>query len=282
MAMSEEARQKLSDRMVERHRQKKREAAAITANAKALNEAVAQRDDDGAPLADPVAQAEPTITQTEYRDLLRHMSELEARLSVQPSPPASAQPISGPQIDHRGRLTGVHERFIVDPAHYPDPTPRLAKESKLQRFAFDINYELDYEVATTQYQTQDGINTREPKFTLKLVKVVMDDETGEPTNGRFVLREAVFHEDPQAALTVARDQGLNPDDFGGEPSFLDEMRYLRYRDWLIEAFYPPRTAAPKKNKKEMVIGNKIVQYYEVSSVDSAKINFGELDGKVKG
>lgn len=232
----------------------------------------------------PTPDPEPTITQTEYATLLRHMAELETRLATQAAQPAAApspypNATVSPQINAQGRLVGVHEKYGVDPANYANPTERLAKEPKLQRFAFDINYELDFKVATVQYQTQDGMNVKEPKFTLELIKVMIDDETGEPTDGRFVLRTNILHEDPQAALEMARTHNVNPDDFGGETGFLNEMRYLRMRDWLLEAFYPPKTQG-KKNKKEMVVGNRLVQYYEVSSVDSAKIEFGDLNGRI--
>lgn len=225
----------------------------------------------------------------EYQDLLRQVNELKELIAsnqVSLNPPKTAEELgrtmlpTQPQYGANGRMVGTFEKYIIDPLNYPDPTPRLAQEPRLARFAFPINYELDFTVTTTQYQTLDGVNTREPKFTLELIHIVRDEDTGEPTDGRYVLRTAVFHEDPQAALTVAREQGLEvPDDPSHEKAFLDEMRYIRMRDWLLEAFYPPKSTVTKK-KKDMVIGNKVVEYYEVNSESSAGIPFGELKSKL--
>lgn len=274
--MTQEERKANGDRLA----QARAIRAKMIEEAKA-KEAAQQTEVDPEPMPDPAPNPEPTITQTEYATLLRHMAELETRLATQAAATTSPFPNAtvSPQINAQGRLVGVHEKYGVNPASYEDPTSRLVKEPKLQRFAFDINYELSFNISTVQYETKDGMNVKEPKFTVELIKVVLDDETGDRTDGRFILRTLILHEDPQAALTIAYEHGLNPDSFGGETGFLNEMRYLRTRDWLLEAFYPPKTQV-KKNKKDMVIGNRLVQYYEVSSVDSSKIEFGDLNGRV--
>lgn len=227
---------------------------------------------------EPKQQIEPELAgEATVSELAKQVLELKAQLEriavAQTAAGPDRIPMQTPQVDPRGKLTGTFEKYIVDPKHYPDPTAQLKTEPKLARFAFDVNYELGWEVTRTQYQTQDGINTVEPRFTVELIKVIIDEDSGEPTTGRYVLRSMVLHEDPQAALTVARDNNVNPDDFGGEWAFLDAMRYLRIRDWLLEAFYPPRNTG-KKGRKEAVIGNRVVQIYEVSSLDAAPVDFG--------
>ena len=114
---------------------------------------------------------------------------------------------------------------------------------------------------------------------MELNRIVMDEDTGDPTNGRYTICRMVFHEDPDAALVVARENGVNIADFE-ERAFLDEMRYLRARDWLLEAFYPPKPSQPKKNKKEMGIGGKLVEYFEINSESSEPMPFGELNTKL--
>ena len=104
----------------------------------------------------------------------------------------------------------------------------------------------------------------------------MDEDTGEPTNKRYMVRQAILHEDPQAAITVAREQGLEVDE-ENQKSFLDEMRYIRMRDWLLEAFYPPKPAQEKKNKSQTVVGNVLVDMWEINSEDPSSISFGELN-----
>lgn len=221
---------------------------------------------------------EPTngVSQEEYQDLLRRFDELAARLDLPPAPyQPSAQ--ATPQVNNRGQLIGTFEKYIIDPANYPDPRERLGKESRLARFAFDLNYDLNFKVETQQYDTKDGVSVREPKFTIELNRIVLDEDTGEPTNKRYTVARMIFHEDPQAALVVARDAGVDVNSMD-QSTFLNEMRYLRMRDWLLEAFYPPK-AVPNGNKKEVVIGNRLVEIYEVSSENPSKIPFDSLDKK---
>lgn len=119
----------------------------------------------------------------------------------------------------------------------------------------------------------------EPRFTLDLNRIVYDEETYEPTNKRYTVCRMVFFEDPQTAMIIARENGIQID-AQDEASFLDEMRFLRMRDWLLEAFYPPKPA-PNRNKREQVIGNQMVEVWEISSETSAKIPFDQLNSKLK-
>lgn len=210
---------------------------------------------------DPV---QPSASNDDIGELLRRIQELEARQS-------------SPQVGPRG-MVGTFEKYRVDPSLYPSPIDRLSNEAQLQRFAFKENYEMTFATTTTSYQTQDGINVREPKFTLDLIRVLFDEETGQKTNGRYTVCRMVFHEDPEAAIVVANEHGL-PIDQINQKEFLDEMRYLRMRDWLIDAFYPPKSTAGTK-KKEMVIGGKLVEFFEVNSEDASSIPFSQLKTKL--
>lgn len=176
-----------------------------------------------------------------------------------------------------GMLVGTTEKYLVDPANYPDPCERLSNEPRLERFAFKINYELKFEVGVTSYETIDHIRMREPKFMLELHRVVMDEETGQPTKGRYVVCRSIFHEDPEAAILIARENGLTVDEIN-QKVFLDEMRYLRMRDWLLQAFYPAKlTSQPRK--KEVVIGNKLVEFFETSGENPQSIPFDKINKK---
>lgn len=236
--------------------------------------------EDQSPAEAPQEPVQPDLPEiapeTPVDVLTRQVQELKAqleRIAATQSPGTVPASLQQPVMDPRGHLTGQFEKYIVDPAHYPDPTAELATEPRLARFAFLVNYELGWEITRTQYQTQAGINTVEPRFKIELIKIIMDEDTGDATDGRYVLRSMVLHEDPQAALIVARDNGLDPKDFGGEWAFLDRMRYLRIRDWLLEAFYPPKNTG-KKGRKEAVIGNRVVQIYEKSSLEPEGVDFG--------
>lgn len=262
---------------------KKPRSPAQLANDQRLREMAATRSkkqssttqEQPAPSLNPGLGEEPkeTIINPEIDELRRQIEELKA-LHFQ-----SARPSTQPQFQGN-TLVGTVEKYNVDPAAYPNPIQRLSQEPKLQRFAFKENYELSYQVSVSSYQTKDGINTREPRFTLELHRIMFDEDTGEPTNGRYVICRAFFHEDPQAAIIVAQENGLGVDETN-QKAFLDEMRYLRMRDWLLDAFYPPK-ASPIKNKKQMVINNRLVDYFEVNSENSESIPFNQLNTKVRG
>lgn len=223
-----------------------------------------------APAAEhPVPQAEPTISVSEYQNLVAQIQELKAAGFDKL---LQGQQSSGAQLTNKG-IIGIQEKYALDPANYPSPAERLAEDPKLAKFAFNINYELEYNVTSSQYETKDGRNMVEPKFELKLNRVVFDED-GEPTNGRYVVARLIMHEDPQSAITVAREQGIEvPSEV--EQSFLNEMRYLQMRDWVRGCFYPPKPEV-KKNRRDMVIDGKVVEYFEVSSEKSESMPFKEL------
>lgn len=225
-----------------------------------------------------VPEVKPEEIKTDNQsDLQRQVIELSAKLDLLASMQGVPQ---GPQVGPRG-MVGTYEKYIVDPKHYPDPTDQLRQEPRLKRFAFDINYDLSFEVQTTSYETKDGINQKEPRFIVELIYIIRDPETGEPTDQRAILRKMTFHEDPQAAIVVARQNNIEPDNYpGGEAQFLNDMRYLRVRDWLLEAFYPPKNDVLKQNKHDEVIGGRIVEVYTVNSQNTARIPFDQMTKKL--
>lgn len=208
----------------------------------------------------------PAAENDDVGALTARVQELEGLIKQLASQPQSSPALPNAAVGASGALIGTHERYIMRPDYYPNPVERLADEARLARFAFRENYELDWEVGISQYETVDHIRTKEPKFTLKLVVKIFDDDSGELTNRRFVILKGIFHEDPDAAIMIAQQNGLTIDETN-QKVFLDEMRYLRFRDWLLEAFYPT-PPPPAKNSKEVVIGNKLVTVYEVSSENS--------------
>lgn len=222
------------------------------------------------PTPEPV---ETTSKEETTEELLKRALEAIANLTGQNAQAAA----SGTQVAN-GKLVGTTDKFSMDFASYPDPTSRLREEKVLERFGFKSNYELKWSVSTSRYQTIDGIWQQEPKFNIDLIRVLFDEETGKDTGGRYIEYRIVFHEDPDAAMVIARDNGVTLDT-SDEKGFLDEMRYLRVRDWLLECFMPK---APKaaSNNKQMVINGKLVEYYEVNSEDSASIPFNKLSNKL--
>lgn len=220
-------------------------------------------------------QAVPTTISTEdYIDLLKQINEMKSMMLAnqnQGSPETSQKGMVG---FSGGALVGTIERYDVTPGAYADPRERLFLEQRLAPFAPQVNYELNWLVNTSEYTTIDNMRVKEPKFTLELVRIILDEETGEQTNGRYIVCRLIMHEDPEAALVIARANGIDVEAME-EAKFLDEMRYLRMRDWLVECFYPAPIKKDHK-KKEMVIGGKIVEFYEVTSETPEKIDFGSI------
>lgn len=180
-----------------------------------------------------------------------------------------------------GKVVGTTDKYDTSLKSYENPVERLKKEPRLRRVAFNDNYELEWETSTTRYDTRDGIWYKEPKFTLKLNQIVLDDQ-GEPTNKRIGKARMVFHEDPDTAVEVAERNGL-PVNLEDQVAFLNEMRYMRMKEWLFECFWPNPVDTSKGNMKEIVVGGQVVTTWEVSTEEGkekAKIQFDKLDSKL--
>lgn len=284
--MSPETRQAMSNRMKERWANKRKEEevgdkvegsevpTTVSESATPMSHNIAKPSPEPSTVEQPEAQEAATISVDDVQALIRRVQELELRQQTWDQPRTQG----APQVNQFGGLVGTFEKYVVDPNYYPDPRERLTKEPKLARFAFPINYEFDWEVTTTSYQTLDGVNTKEPRFNLNLIRIVMDEDTGLPTNGRYIVRKLIFHEDPQAALVIARESGLEVDPTN-QREFLSEMQYLRMRDWLLDIFYP-KPSNVKTKKREMVIGGKLVEYFEVNSEESETMPFNQLKNKL--
>ncbi len=129
---------------------------------------------------------------------------------------------------------------------------------------------------------------REPEFTVTLLRVVLDDQgervhitdpkTQEQMDKFYIARRMMFHEDPQAALVIARENNLDIDK-DDERTFLNEMRYLRVRDWLFDFFWP-KPAQSNEQIREEAVGGTIVQVFTKSSVEPSAVDFDKLQNKV--
>jgi hypothetical protein len=265
------ARKALSERLKARH------AAARAAKQDVATPVVAD------PVAEPSqTQEQPAIASVPVEtvadnnstdDLLRRVLELQAQLLESGVLHKQAETTVGPQLQN-GKLTGTVERYTLDKDHYASPVDRLTAETKLQRFAFPFNYELEFDISQTSYTTIDNIRQVEPKFTLKLIRKIVDEMTGDDTGRRYNLTSMVFFEDPEAAIEVANRHGLTIDE-ANEAAFLEEMRYLRMRDWLFDIFYPK--PAESRQLKEDVVDNRVVSIYEASDPNGdVKIPFDQM------
>ena len=266
MAMSDEQKKAASERMKAMHAAKKADKQAAKA---------AQTEPAPSAPVVPPAPTQETVTNTadDIEELKRQIAELTRTVYAQGMP----QPQQGVNIAG-GSLVGRVDKYIIDPNYYENPSAKLADEPLLKRFAFDINYELGFTVSSTSYKTLDNINYREPKFTLELYRVAIDEKTGLPTNKRYVVARLVLHEDPEAAIVIARENGLEVE-AQNEKDFLNAMRYLRFRDWLIAAFYP-KPSDESIQRKEEVVDGKLVEFFIVNS-ETKQSPFSQINSSTK-
>ena len=208
------------------------------------------------PIEQPSPSAPQTISDDTVQELLNRIKELENRQFFN-----QAQPV-----------VKAVTKFSVTPHDYPDPRERLSDEPKLQEHAFKQNFTLKWEIGRTGYE-KDGVSYTEPKFDLEVWRWLRDED-GELTDKQYRVHRLTFHEDPEAAIQMARDKGLDVDETL-QRDFLDEMRYLRMRDWLLEIFYPPKTQANQQTREE-VIGNRLVPVLEVNSFQAVGIPIDKL------
>ena len=230
------------------------------------------------PIEQPIEEVSDGPTMADMQRQINEVMETNAllRAAFLNGQTPQAGPVSNTSIGG-GRLLGEVEKYLVDPTNYPDPTPRLKAENRLQSIAFNHNYELDYVVSVTNYETKTGINMKEPNFTIQLNRIVLDEQ-GEQTPKRYIARRYIFKEDPQAALILARENNLDIDK-SDEKVFLNEMRYIRARDWLFGVFWPKSEIQATKIREE-VIGGQLVQVFTKSSLDASSIDFDKLTKKM--
>jgi hypothetical protein len=215
-----------------------------------------------------------TPSEPSVAELMKRIQELEQRQFFQQPIPQQSQ---GAQVTSQG-VVGTTTKYD-DPKSYPDPRDRLFGEPKLTIQGFTRDWwDLVWTVTAFRYQTKDGLWFSEPKFDLELIRIVADDE-GMPSSKRYVLHKLTLFEDPDAAMQVANQYGVEvPDHL--EKSFLDEMRYLRVRDWVLESFYPPKPTQERMNKTETVIGNRLVEVFEANSATPVEVPFKQLNKKL--
>lgn len=217
--------------------------------------------------------------ESELDQLKRHVQELSSVIAnLQKQAPQGAQ---GPQVTSRG-IVGTFVKYSLNPKDYPTREvifEKLLQEPKLTIQGFTRDWwDIEWEISQVNYDTKDGIHTSEPKFQVRLIRIVPDEE-GMPSAKRYVLHKLSFFEDPVAAMQVAAQYGLAVSD-ELEKTFLDEMRYLRIRDWVLESFYPPKPTQAKMNKTETVIGNRLVEVYEINSTETESIPFNQMTKKL--
>ena len=204
------------------------------------------------------SKQEASVANETVDALLRRIEQLEKERFFTPPVQQAVQAIT---------------KYSTLPQDWPNPCERLANEPALQEHAFKQNFTLKWEVGKVNYK-KDGVNYTEPKFRIELWRWMRDPETQQLTTKQYRVHRATFFEDPDAAVQVASEKGIEIDD-QFRKAFLDEMRYLRIRDWLMEIFYPQPAARPESVREE-VVGNRLVRVLETSGYEPQVIAHDKL------
>jgi hypothetical protein len=268
-----EQKQAARDRYIARMEAKKEEENQQYEDAYLLNGLSVGEMPPVVEVSPPDDSAQENTKTDDVAALWAYIKELESRQFFQQAPPVQQTA----QVTSQG-IVGTTVKYN-DPKSYPDPRDRLFQEPRLTIQGFNRDWwDLEWAVSAFRWQGKDNLWFSEPKFDLQLIRIVPDEE-GMPSKRRYVLHKVTLFEDPDAAMQVANQYGLEvPEHL--EQAFLDEMRYLRIRDWVLESFYPPKPTQQKMNKVETVIGNKLVEVYEINSAESTEVPFQNLDKKL--
>lgn len=258
MPLSEEQKKAASERMKAMHAAKAAQVAAdkkMQEESDGYEEAFKQPEAPQEPTAEE-KQETVTITKEQFETLLARLESVESAKVT--STPVS-QGVS--QVAADGRIFGIQTPYSLSPEIYNDPREVLYNLPILEQYGFKKNYRLDWVVEVQNYETKYGTSFSVPKFKLKLRKLMLNEETGEPItfeqNGKtfergYLVQAGIFFVDPAEAVATARELGLPIDDANSH-EFLDRMRLELYKRWLLECMKPPRPQ-PSKGQKQVVIG----------------------------
>ena len=197
-----------------------------------------------------------TLDEETFQQLMNRLNKLES-MGTQTAPQDNG-------FDQYGKPTGVIQRYSIDPSYYKNPVPDLLALPELKRHGLSENYDLDWDVSQTVYETKYGTSMADPKFSLTLKRRIYGAD-GELTDRRILINTGIFFEDPVAAIQEATKLGL-PLDKTNSPDFLSEMRFLRYKQWLMEIFNPSLPTSTKATRTDQVIDGKVYQIEDYSNV----------------
>jgi hypothetical protein len=171
--------------------------------------------------------------------------------------------LQGVRVTAQGGVQGQVFKYPVDKGFYADPTERLYDEPKLRRFALRDNYFFSWDVEGETYE-KNGITYTEPRFTVAIYRHVFDED-GNETNKLALVTRNYLAEDEYMATIIANKLGF-ADKFESKEAMMDEVRYVRIRDWLLEVFTPINIKGKPKRATTMVIDGKAVEVFDTEVV----------------
>lgn len=197
--------------------------------------------------------------------LLREVEELKTQQPAGYNPQAAletkGQMLNGGVTLGKNGLQGVVMRYEIEPSYYPNPVERLYDVPELRRFNLRDNYFMDWKVEGVEWE-KANITYAEPRFTCRIFRK-MFDEDGVTPNGQFALiNRMILHEDEVVTRIAADKLGLREivgDDF---TLLMDEARFYRIKQWLLDLFKVPKVETHSKQPRQMVVDGKVVEMFD--------------------
>lgn len=241
----------------------------------------------------PAPQASPTFTAltTEQKDamllqLLAKVTDLENARTVPMSADKALEETAKMQgYDVNVGKNGVQGRvfkYPIEKSYYPDPTDRLYDEPILRRFNLRDNFYFDWEVEGVEYEKY-GVTYAEPRFIVRLFRRMFEDDGITPNGQLALVNRQIQHEDEIAARTAAGKLGMT-DSFESFQEMMDEMRYYRIRQWLLDLFTPVQVHSHSKQSTQMVIDGKVVEVFDTEAIidgESGKSKATTIESQVR-
>lgn len=209
-----------------------------------------------------VIQAQKQFPQAAEATVEQKFDELEA---TAPNKNHSARLGAG------GEVQGIVYRYEVDKNYYPDPTERLLSEPRLARFAMKENFIFRWSVDGVEFK-KNNITYAEPRFTLELFRKLFTDD-GTPTGQAALVARNIMHEDDFTTRVMAGKLNILDqfdDSEEGFRSLMNEIRFQRFREWLIAVFTPAKIETHRRQSRPMVIDGKVVEVFDTENlIDSS-------------
>lgn len=214
------------------------------------------------------------VSKADFDKQQQQIAELTAKLQeIQGTTDHAPKAVEERAQAHLGAqgIQGVVVKYPTDKSFYPDPTDELYDLPELKKRAMRENYILTFDVAEQVYENK-GVTYSEPKFVLELWRFPNESEKEQikkqlqkdgaakldPEEVKIHLGTCVVHEDKTAAVSLAGKLGI---EYTDERDLLNTVRFHRFRQWLVTnpMLVGHQPAAKSRTKKEMVIGNTVLQ-----------------------
>lgn len=253
-----------------------------------VEELEAQKAEQATPPETPTPVAGLTAEQKDalLLQLLSKVTEMENKSAIPRSVDESLEQTAKMQGYNvnvgKDGVQGRVFKYPVEKSFYPDPTERLYDEPILKRFNLRENFYFDWEVEGVEYEKY-GVTYAEPRFIVRLFRRLFEDDGITPSGQLALVNRQIQHEDEVAARTAASKLGMT-DQFESFQEMMDEMRYYRIRQWLLDLFTPVQVHSHTKQATTMVIDGKVVEVYDTEAIidgDSGKSKASTIKSQVR-